>query len=50
MKALIYGTITVITLVIGMQVASSIANNASESINESTSTKYESLEKQLSGN
>lgn len=50
MKALIYGVTTLVVIVIGMNVASNMAQNASEEIVEKQVNKYESLEKQLSGN
>lgn len=50
MKALIYGTITLVVVVIGMQVAGSMANNAKEEIVEKQLNKYEQIEQQLSGN
>ena len=49
MKALIYSAVTLVVLVTGMNIASSLANKASESINENTSNKYEVLEQQLQG-
>lgn len=50
MKALIYGTATLIVVVIGMNVASNMAKNASEEIVETRIEKIDQLEKQLQGN
>ena len=50
MKALIYATAALVTVVIGMNVASSMANKASEEIVEKQLNKYEQIEQQLQGN
>lgn len=50
MKALIYGITTLVVLTIGMQVASNMASSVQESVNESTSTKYNNIEQQYLGN
>ena len=49
MKALIYSAITLVSLVTVMNIASSLANKASESVETNTHTKYEQLEQQLTG-
>ena len=49
MKGLIYAAATLVTLVVGMNIASSLANKASESVNTSTTTRIEALEQQLQG-
>lgn len=50
MKALLYATAALVTVVIGMNIASGMANNAKEELVEKNLNKYEQIEQQLQGN